>query len=118
MGPGWFVMVFHGSRLVFHGLSPECTRPKLYPGLTIQSRSAARRAAWDLVLIIGLIAAHNHNFVALISHLVTLLWPLSVIALYPPVITIVFPLLSGIPQAPAPLSFKGNESPPEREMPL
>ena len=39
----WFV--FHGSRLVFHGFSPECTRPKLYPGLTIQSRSAARRAA-------------------------------------------------------------------------
>ena len=37
--------VFHGSRLVFHGFSPECTRPKLYPGLTIQSRSAARRAA-------------------------------------------------------------------------
>ena len=36
----------------------------------------------------------------------------------PPVITIVFPLLVGIPQAPAPLSFKGNESPPEREMPL
>ena len=30
---------------VFHGFSPECTRPKLYPGPTIQSRSAARRAA-------------------------------------------------------------------------
>ena len=42
----WLVsMVFHGSRLVFHGFSPECTRPKLYPGPTIQSRSAARRAA-------------------------------------------------------------------------
>ena len=27
------------------GFSPECTCPKLYPGLTIQSRSAARRAA-------------------------------------------------------------------------
>ena len=38
-------MVFHGSRLVFHVFFPECTRPKLYPGLTIQSRSAARRAA-------------------------------------------------------------------------
>ena len=46
----WLVsMVFHGSRLVFHGFSPECTRPKLYPGPTIQSRSAARRAAEDLV---------------------------------------------------------------------
>ena len=46
----WLVsMVFHGSRLVFHGFSPECTRPKLYPGPTIQSRSAARRAAQDLV---------------------------------------------------------------------
>ena len=62
MVPGWFFhgigwvfvvfhgtrlvfMVFHGSRLVFHGFSPECTRPKLYPGPTIQSRSAARRAA-------------------------------------------------------------------------
>ena len=33
------------ERLVFHGFSPECTRPKLYPGPTIQSRSAARRAA-------------------------------------------------------------------------
>ena len=42
-------LVFHGSRLVFHGFSPECTRPKLYRGPTIQSRSAARRAAWDLV---------------------------------------------------------------------
>jgi len=42
----WLVsMVFQGSRLVFHGFSPECTRPKLYPGPTIQSRSAARRAA-------------------------------------------------------------------------
>ena len=77
-----------------------------------------RKNEWAKILIIGLIAAHNHNFVVLISHLVTLLWPLSVKALYPPVITIVFPLLSGIPQAPAPLSFKGNESPPEREMPL
>ena len=48
----WLVsMVFHGSRLVFHGFSPECTRPKLYPGLTIQSRSAARRAAQDLVIL-------------------------------------------------------------------
>ena len=27
------------------GFSPECPRPKLYPGPTIQSRSAARRAA-------------------------------------------------------------------------
>ena len=42
----WLVsMVFHGSMLVFQGFSPECTRPKLYPGPTIQSRSAARRAA-------------------------------------------------------------------------
>ena len=48
--PGfWLVsMVFHGSRLVFHGFSPEFTRPKLYPGPTIQSRSAARRAAQNL----------------------------------------------------------------------
>ena len=38
-------MVFHGFWLVFQGFSPECTRPKLYPGPTIQSRSAARRAA-------------------------------------------------------------------------
>ena len=59
MVPGWFSwffhcsrlvihgsrLVFHGSRLVFHGFSPEFTRPKLYPGPTIQSRSAARRAA-------------------------------------------------------------------------
>ena len=63
---------------------------------------------------ITLIAAFNHNFIAFISHLVTLLWPLSVVASYPPVITIVFPLLLGIPQAPAPLCFKANESPPER----
>ena len=42
----WLVsMVFRGSRLVFYGFSPECTCPKLYPGPTIQSRSAARRAA-------------------------------------------------------------------------
>ena len=34
---------------LFHGFSPECTRPKLYPAPTIQSRSAARRAATDLV---------------------------------------------------------------------
>ena len=48
----WLVsMVFHGSRLVFHGFSPESTCPKLYPGPTIQSRSAARRAAQDLVYI-------------------------------------------------------------------
>ena len=38
-------LVCHGSRLVFHGFSPECTRPKLYPSPTIQSRSAAQRAA-------------------------------------------------------------------------
>ena len=63
---------------------------------------------------ITLIAAFNHNFIAFISHLVTLLWPLSVVASYPPVITIVFPLLSGIPQAPAPLCSKANELPPER----
>ena len=37
MVPGWFVMV------------PDCTRPKLCPGPTIQSRSAARGAAQDLV---------------------------------------------------------------------
>ena len=43
-------LVCHGSRLVFHGFSPECTQPKLYPGPTIQSRSAARRAAQDLVV--------------------------------------------------------------------
>ena len=50
-GKSWLVsMVFHGSMLVFQGFSPECTRPKLYPGPTIQSRSAARRAAWDLVV--------------------------------------------------------------------
>ena len=46
----WLVsMVFHGSMLVFQGFSPGYTRPKLYPGPTIQSRSAARRAAQDLV---------------------------------------------------------------------
>ena len=38
-------LVCHGSRLVFHGFSQECTHPKLHPGRTIQSRSAARRAA-------------------------------------------------------------------------
>ena len=60
MATGWFFMVsdgvfmfffsrfqvvFHGSRLVFmvfHGF-------RLYPGPTIQSRSAARRVAQDLV---------------------------------------------------------------------
>ena len=55
VGFSWFFIVFHvfhDSRLVFHGFSPECTRPKLYPGPTIQSRSAARRAAKDLVLLI------------------------------------------------------------------
>ena len=55
----WLVsMVFHGSMLVFQGFSPECTRPKLYPGPTIQSRSAARRAAQDLVLTKSPL---NHN---------------------------------------------------------
>ena len=52
----WLVsMVFHGSRLVchgsrlfFHGFSQECTRPDLYPGPTIQSRSDTSRAASDL----------------------------------------------------------------------
>ena len=44
-------LVCHGSRLVCHGFSPECTRPKLHPGPTIQSRSAARRAAQDLVYL-------------------------------------------------------------------
>merc|ERR1719323_1958501 len=58
--PGWFFMVFHGSRLVFHGFSwlqvgfswffSKMYPPKLYPGPMIQSRSAARRAAQDLVL--------------------------------------------------------------------
>ena len=41
-------MVFHGSRLVLHGFSwffSNMYLPKLYPGPTIQSRSAARRAA-------------------------------------------------------------------------
>ena len=41
-------MVFHGSWLVFHGVSCFFSRmypPELFPGLTIQSRSAARRAA-------------------------------------------------------------------------
>ena len=57
--PGWFFMVFHGSRLVFHGFSwlqvgfswffSKMYPPKLYPGPMIQSRSAARRAAQDLV---------------------------------------------------------------------
>ena len=42
-------LVCHGSRLVFHGFSQECTRPELYPGPTNQSRSAAQRAAQDLV---------------------------------------------------------------------
>ena len=55
--PGWFFMVFHG----FHGFSwfqvgfswffSKMYPQKLYPGPTIHSRSAARRAAWDLVLI-------------------------------------------------------------------
>ena len=57
--PGWFFMVFHVSRLVFHGFSwlqvgfswffSKMYPPKLYPGPMIQSRSAARRAAQDLV---------------------------------------------------------------------
>ena len=41
-------MVFHGSRLVLHGFSwffSKMYLPKLYPVPTIQSRSAARRAA-------------------------------------------------------------------------
>ena len=45
MVPGWFVMVPGWFFIV----SPECTCPKLYPGPTIQSWSAARRAALDLV---------------------------------------------------------------------
>ena len=50
---------FHGSRLVFHGFSwfqvgfswffAKMYWPELYPGPMIQSRSAAQRAAWDLV---------------------------------------------------------------------
>ena len=64
-GPGWFFMVFHGSRLVFHGFSwfqvgfhgfswfqvgfswffSKMYPLKLYPGATIQSRSAAQRTA-------------------------------------------------------------------------
>ena len=56
----WSVsMVFQGSRLVFHGFSSECTRPKLYPGTTILSRSAARRAAEDLVFFKKLSIARN-----------------------------------------------------------
>merc|ERR1711873_274541 len=54
----WFFMVSCGSRLVFHGFSwfswfqvgfswffSKMYPPKLYPGPTIHSRSAARRAA-------------------------------------------------------------------------
>ena len=41
-------MVFHGSRLVFHGFFSKMYPPKLYPGPMIQSRSA-RRVAQDLV---------------------------------------------------------------------
>ena len=43
MVPGWFFMVFLQMYL-----------PQLYSGPTIQSRSAARRAAQDLVMIMGL----------------------------------------------------------------
>ena len=72
MVPVWFFMVFQNSRLVFHGFSwflmvpgwffmvfhvfswfqvgfswffSKMYPPKLYPGPTIPSRSAARRAA-------------------------------------------------------------------------
>ena len=44
VGFSWFFMVFHGYRLVFMVFS-KIYPPKLYPGPTIQSRSAARRAA-------------------------------------------------------------------------
>ena len=44
MVPGWFFMV---PGWFFSKMYP----PKLYPGPTIQSRSAARRAAQDLVVI-------------------------------------------------------------------
>ena len=64
-GSGWVFhgsrsvfMGFHGSMLVFlwyrFGFSRFFSRIyplELYPGLTIQSRSAARRAAQDLVVI-------------------------------------------------------------------
>ena len=54
VGFSWFEVGFHGSRLVLHGFSwffSKMYLPELYPGPTIQSRSAARRAAQDLVLI-------------------------------------------------------------------
>ena len=54
-GSMWVFMVFHGSMLVFHGFSwfqvgfswffSKMYPMELYPGPTIQSRSAARRAA-------------------------------------------------------------------------
>ena len=43
-------MVFMVSGLFSWFISKMYTS-KVYPGLTIHSRSAARRAAWDLVLI-------------------------------------------------------------------
>ena len=56
MVPGWFFMFFHGSRLVFYGsrlvfnvFFSRMYLPELYPGPTVQSRSAAQRAAQDLV---------------------------------------------------------------------
>ena len=51
MVPGWFswfFMVLGWLFMVFSKMYP----PKSYPGPTIQSRSAARRAAKDLVIII------------------------------------------------------------------
>ena len=72
-GSRWVFMAFHGSRLVhmvpgwffmvtgwflwflvcFSWFFSKIYPPKLYPGPTIQSRSAARRAAQDLVSIIA-----------------------------------------------------------------
>ena len=52
----WFFMVFHGFSCFFmvpgwfSWFFSKMYPPKLYPGPTIQSRSAARRAAQDLVL--------------------------------------------------------------------
>ena len=61
-GFSWLYMVFYGSRLVFHVLSwffSKLYPPKLYPGPTIQSRSAARRAAQDLVYLNIRISAYT-----------------------------------------------------------
>ena len=50
VGFSWFQVCFSWFQVGFPWFFPKIYRPEMYPGRTIQSRSAARRAAQDLVI--------------------------------------------------------------------